>query len=339
VYIAWDGGGDHRLCVYDAETFAEVRATALPPHTIAAIAVSTDGDRVYVGVDQDCFVFDATTLEVRRILRGHTDIVCTIAVSADFVYTGSCDARLRIWSVHTDALVREVVPDCGEVHRATLSSNFLYVVPWFPSDCYAWEKDGTAIAWTLEHGSNVRDVAILRDRVYTLDEDGFCHIWCEATRRPLRTVEFGGDLFGILVSETHLYASGLHYEGACSALDVVACGGTPWTFPTPPNDTTYGVTACSSSGRIITGTARGVSMYRPATADDRNISVDERDGVYVITSIGVLVPPERLVRATALLMAVNRVVSGRGGGGALTKVIAELPAVLLLMTLRSATRA
>ena len=135
------------------------------------VAQSPDGSLLAVGVeDRSVRVWDVKSGKERRTLRGHRDLVNSIAFSPDGrrLVTGSYDKSVRVWDVAT-----------GDVRVLSGHIGPVWTVAWIgPEQVVSGSSDGTVRLWTLPLSPRPRaEEIVAKLRVHTSAE-------IDATDRP-----------------------------------------------------------------------------------------------------------------------------------------------------------
>ena len=114
--------------------------------TVCSVALGNDGKHLCVTEGNEVVVVDFIAGRVLRRLKGHSDAVRSVAISADskYVVTGSNDKTARIWDLK-DGKERSVLKGHSKgVTAVAISSDSQYVV--------TASEDKTARVWNLKNG-------------------------------------------------------------------------------------------------------------------------------------------------------------------------------------------
>ena len=74
------------------------------PSSVTAVAVSLSGKQIVTGLEDNLVqVWDASTGDKLKVLKGHTSLVASVAFSPDSkqIVSGSYDKSVRVWDVST----------------------------------------------------------------------------------------------------------------------------------------------------------------------------------------------------------------------------------------------
>ena len=177
--------------------------TPLPPKLRAAIAnqggwvlcvaLSSDGGRVVSGSDDGAVrVWDASSGECVRELRGHSDFVRSVALSSDGSRVVSCsdDSTVYVWDASSGERVRELRWNTDLVRSVALSADGSRVVSGL--------NDGTVRVWDASNGKRIHElrghegavlsVALSADsgRVASGSSDGTVRVWDVSSEQSVR---------------------------------------------------------------------------------------------------------------------------------------------------------
>ncbi|MCB1490304.1 MAG: hypothetical protein KDJ77_00610 [Rhodobiaceae bacterium] len=154
------------------------------PNSVTSIAVTDDGTRVVTGsIDATARLWDASTGNLIRELKGHSDRVFAVAITPDGkrIATGSDDATARVWDADSGNLVSVLSGHDGRVLSVAISADGERVA--------SGSEDTTARIWDVAsgkttqvlrgHRSGLASVAISRDgkRVLTGSWDWTARLW------------------------------------------------------------------------------------------------------------------------------------------------------------------
>jgi serine/threonine-protein kinase len=160
---------------------------------VAAVAYSPDGKLIGVNVSERCtiFLYDAETLQLVRVLRGHTGATSGPAFAPDsrsLATTGwsNGDNSIRIWDVATgqQRAIRSNLPDgcfgltwCPDGNGLVLSGG---------THVFRVNAETLKEEWDVDAAKNVRSLAISPDgrRVAAGVMDGNVHVWDVTGEKP-----------------------------------------------------------------------------------------------------------------------------------------------------------
>ena len=182
--VRWDSNGtEHQL------------APAVGNGSVAALALTPDGENLFVAAGAHILELDLDTLASLRELSGHAGIVACLDVDegGEMLLSGAHDATLRLWSLESGASR----PLSGHVDEVT-SARFL------PGDgrFVSGSSDGTARIWSANsgpvlildgHDEWATSVAFDRtgSRVVSGSRDGQLRIWSARDGTRIETVPTG----------------------------------------------------------------------------------------------------------------------------------------------------
>ena len=95
----WSGSWDGKVCLWDAHT-GELLLT-LDNETVAAVTFSPNGSIITYANDDTIYFLDILSENILTMLKGHTDIVDSLAYSSDgkTLVSGSRDGTILIWDL------------------------------------------------------------------------------------------------------------------------------------------------------------------------------------------------------------------------------------------------
>lgn len=289
--------------------------------SVTSVAISDDGKRLVTGsIDSIARIWDATTGELKRELKGHGDRIFTVGMTPDGkrVVTGSDDGTARVWDAESGRVVSVLGGDQGRILGVAISAAGDRVV--------SGSEDMTATIWDVAtgtpktvlrgHRSGVSSVAISRDgkRVLTGSWDWTARSW--DTESGAMVAEMKGHVGAIrsatLSGDGRFAVTGSRDETArlwnttSGAMIAELSGHT---------DAVFGVAITSDAERIVTGSW------------DKTLRIwDGRTGLFLAAMKG----HAGIVRSVSVSADGDRIVSGgwddtariwnRAGG----KQIAEL---------------
>ena len=95
----WSGNWDGKLCLWDPQT-GELLLT-LDHETVAAVTFTPDGSIITYANDDIIYLLDILSENVITMLKGHTDVIDSLAYSSDgkTLISGSRDGTILIWDL------------------------------------------------------------------------------------------------------------------------------------------------------------------------------------------------------------------------------------------------
>lgn len=152
-HVLWaaGSGADATLQVSDLQGEEKPRTIATPGARINAIAITPDGRRAALGMDDGSVrVWDLATATEEYCLMGHEQTVNAVAVTSDGVkaVTASDDKTLRVWDLESGTLL----------HKLQGHSRYVNAVTVFPGDqtVLSGAGDCTLRLWDLKTGQLLR---------------------------------------------------------------------------------------------------------------------------------------------------------------------------------------
>ena len=126
-------------------------------------------------------MWDKTTGELVRIFTGHRDVVYTVAVDGQYVYSGSADRTVRMWDKTTGELVRTFIIGerrfANKVTAVAVDDRYIYSGLWEGS-IRVWDKNTGKFACIFSgHGARVYGVVVDGQYVYTCSRDWWVIVW------------------------------------------------------------------------------------------------------------------------------------------------------------------
>jgi WD40 repeat protein len=199
------GGRYETIRVWQVEAGAEVRRLIGHSETVMALAVSPDGgqalsagggrftaDGRWQATDTAIRLWDLATGREVRQLKGHTDMVFSVAFSPDgrLALSGSMDRTLRLWDLADGREVRRYVGHRDGVLAVALSPDggFALSAGW-DATARLWDVDtGQELRRLDGHTEGIHSVAFAPDGQTALTGglDQTMRLWDVATGRQLR---------------------------------------------------------------------------------------------------------------------------------------------------------
>lgn len=95
----WSGNWDGKVCLWHPQT-GELLLT-LKHETVAAVTFSPDGSMLVYANDDTIYFFDIDTENTITMLKGHTDVIDSLAYSSDgkTLVSGTKDGPILIWDI------------------------------------------------------------------------------------------------------------------------------------------------------------------------------------------------------------------------------------------------
>jgi len=180
----YTGSLDGTVCQWDIGTGELVGCTEVHPKGVLAIGLCCGEQYMLTGSRDNSAVLWELTEEgmVKKITyTGHVRWVMCLAAEGDKVYTGSTDATVRRWDMHTGTEELQYKGHSQEVTSLVLHQEHMYT----------GSREAVAIQWDLTTGaclrqftghlSVIRDICIYENRLYTASADGTARCWDVST--------------------------------------------------------------------------------------------------------------------------------------------------------------
>jgi WD40 repeat protein len=184
------GWSDDVVRVWNINTGKEIGASHRQEVMGNIVIFSPDGTSYAIGVNRSVGLFDTATNELISVLRGHEDLVKSIAFTTDGsrLITGSCDKTVRIWDAATGSQVLVLRGHESDVNGVAISPNGMYVATasgismpnWGDATARLWDiSTGEQIFALREHSAQVTGIAFISDgtHIVTGSMDGTVRVW------------------------------------------------------------------------------------------------------------------------------------------------------------------
>ena len=146
-------------------------------------------------------------IETIRILKRHSDMVTTVAISPDdrFVISGSKDTTIRIWDTESGRCLKVLRGHFDYVWRITISPDGKFIVSGsYDETVKVWDMTTGNCLKTLQgHSNHVLGVAISLDGEFIVSGsvDKTVRVWNTTTGNCLKILKGHGDsVFGVAIS-------------------------------------------------------------------------------------------------------------------------------------------
>lgn len=107
--------------------------------------------------------------KLRKVYKGHSDEITSLAVSADgkYLVTGSWDKTARLWNIKTGAAIQTFQGHSDIVSSVAITSDNNYVI--------TGSHDGTIKLWDMNTGKEVASLISVGEKDYIVaTPDGYC---------------------------------------------------------------------------------------------------------------------------------------------------------------------
>jgi len=194
------------LCRASRESAALVRSLA-GHWQVDSVAVTADGRLALAAARGEVKVWDLTTGQELRTLRGHSEWVNSVAVSADgrLALSGSRDGKVKVWDLTSGQELRPLAGHAGEVNSVAVSADGRLAL--------SGSRDGKVKVWDLTsgqelrplagHAGEVNSVAVSADGRLALSgsEDGTVKVWDLTSGQEVRPLAgHAGEVNSVAVS-------------------------------------------------------------------------------------------------------------------------------------------
>jgi WD40 repeat protein len=147
-------------------TQLSLRVSASTPQALTNATFSTTGDRVLVGgFGRTAHLLDVRTLEESVVLRGHQNVIWTLALSPDgnTAVTGSEDKTLRFWNLKTGQEIQRIRADgIFSCARYSPDGNTVFATNW-DGKVRIIEIPNFKVKASIECGQPTLDISVFQD--------------------------------------------------------------------------------------------------------------------------------------------------------------------------------
>ena len=163
--------------------------------SVQALAFTPDGRTLIGAGDPVIRLWDPVTGSEQRVLRGHTDLVSALALSADgrTLVSGSYDFTLKVWDLAAGK-ERLTLKDGrrGTVSCVAVSSDGTRIASGHSSNVQLWDGAAGGQLMVLEgHGNRVNALAFSRDgkTLASGGDDGTIRLWDISSGRTVKALD------------------------------------------------------------------------------------------------------------------------------------------------------
>ncbi len=176
-----------------AIAFAATNTLKAPSEVVSSISIGSD----YFATGNSNGTISVWSLpsgELKNTLRGHTESVNAVAMSADgkILASGSDDKTIKIWNLETGAVVRTLSGHTNAISTVAISvdGEFLVSGSWDKSIKIWNTKTGELLRTLTGHSGLVNTVAMSADSkvLASGSKDGSIRLWNLATGKSIRTI-------------------------------------------------------------------------------------------------------------------------------------------------------
>jgi WD40 repeat protein len=190
------GGDNCMVCIWDAETGAELRCLRGHRDYVNSVSFSSDSNRIVsasggYGTENAILIWNAKTGGKLRRLSGHKSFVKSVTFSPDgsCILSASVDKTIRVWEVDSGKKVFSIRGHNNGLAAAFSPDGSCIVSGGHDRTIRIWEaKTGKHIRSLIGHEDTVNDVSYSPDsqRIVSAGHDRTIRIWDAATGRELR---------------------------------------------------------------------------------------------------------------------------------------------------------
>lgn len=180
------GSLNHRILVWDTDTWMVRKFTELHADGVAAVRFSPNGDKILTGgLDKVVKLVNTSSLIAEISLAGSSDYVQSVAFLGDdgehFASTGF-DKKVRIWT--TGGQLKEIDGMTGRAHSVDTSPDGKHILSGsIQSEVFLWSREGDVELKQIHHTKGVHAVAFAKhtsDLFATAGGDGKVTVWNRA---------------------------------------------------------------------------------------------------------------------------------------------------------------
>eukprot|EP00118_Oscarella_pearsei_P011255 m.74304 g.74304 ORF g.74304 m.74304 type:complete len:687 (+) comp35879_c0_seq8:28-2088(+) len=184
--VLFSGSSDKTIKAWDTHTNYKCHRTLEGHHGIV-LALCMHGNRLYSG-SADCTIriWDIDSLECIDTIQAHDNPVCTLATSANLLFSGSLKT-IKVWDMHRHQMVHELTGQNHWVRALVASRRYLY------SGSYQSLK-----IWDLElfecvkvvnvSGGSVYSIAVTEQHLIAGTYENQIHVWDVGTYKEIETL-------------------------------------------------------------------------------------------------------------------------------------------------------
>jgi len=152
------GSLDRTIFIWDAATGKSIRGLRYDqtyswevPPSVWSIAISSDSTKIASGsADSTVRIWNEATGELLRVLKGHTDVVTSVAYlpNGKTIVSGSKDGTVRLWDADSAQVVRTLTGHAGQVLSIAVSPDGKKIA--------AGGSGNAVIIWNAANGQELR---------------------------------------------------------------------------------------------------------------------------------------------------------------------------------------
>ncbi len=185
VYVA---SGDGMVLCIDLEKLLVVKKKKQSEKNARTLAIHADRGELVVGYsDSYIRVFDLDTLALKQEWPAHGNSIFTVRYSPDgnFLFSGSRDARLKVWDVQAGYLpVTEIVAHLYAINHIEFSPDGKHFVTCsMDKSIKVWDLAGLKLLKVIDktrhagHGTSVNKLLWTADRLLSASDDRSVSAW------------------------------------------------------------------------------------------------------------------------------------------------------------------
>ncbi|ETV99675.1 hypothetical protein H310_07741 [Aphanomyces invadans] len=275
-------------------------------HTAGVCALLASDDRYMVSASMDATirVWSRRSFHCYNILKGHTDVVCTVALNVTFLVSGSHDSTVGIWRATEDfRLHRRLSGHAGRVTQVAFvpTSGNMAVSGSEDFTLRVWQCDvGLCLAVLAVHTSRISCMLMTSTAIWSGGADAIVSVW----RVP--TPCSGSSTSAVVLASFRLHSK------TVQALAI--CQGTVLSASNDGTIQSYDAATLASRRCIVVGPPlytltvlprlhQVVASARDGTLRIYNVDGIGRDGRSVQVLPGVWIPHVQLQAASEVFLA------------------------------------
>ena len=238
-----------------------------------SVAFSPNGAYIaFVGDNRAVTILDGQTGANLKSLKGHEDLICTVAFNHDStrIVSGGLDQTIRLWDIDSGKEITTFKGHTGRIHGVVLSPDSTRVVS--ASDdltVRVWDaKSGQQIMSLNGHTESIADVALSHDgkHIASCGNDHTIRIWdVQSGKETYRMEGHVAGVTGIAFSPDGKRLVSTSFDRAVKLWNTQT-GREVFTIEKSPQDF-YGVAFSPDGSRIAAGSTDGFLKFFDAPAE------------------------------------------------------------------------
>ena len=178
------------IAVWRLSTGELVRSLILSARSDPANVISLSGDYMVSGHDRYIAVWRLSTGVLIRTLARHKANIRSVAVSGDYIVSGSTDKTIRVWSLSTGRHIRTLAGHSAEVTSVVVGGDHIVSGAWYPDNSIrVWSLSKGQLVRTLTgHTGSVGSIAVFGDYIVSGSHDETVRVWRLSTGELFWTI-------------------------------------------------------------------------------------------------------------------------------------------------------